>query len=72
MMPIVDFSLAVIAGEDAAKKVLVKIAAGTADQHEISLGYVSLISEASIAGNDAVTAAVFGFHRAIQKRLEAM
>jgi hypothetical protein len=71
-MTFADFSLSVIAGENAAKKALARIADGTADQYEISLGYVSLLSEAERAGNGAVTAAVFGFHRAIQKRLEAI
>ena len=71
-MPIANLALATIAGENAAKAALERIASGIADQNELSRAYESLTTSASLDGYAELDAAVVGFHRAIQKRLEAI
>lgn len=71
-MLIANLALATIAGENAAKAALERIASGTADQNELSRAYESLTTGASLDDYTALDAAVIGFHRVIQKRLEAI
>jgi hypothetical protein len=70
-MPVANLALATVAGENAAKAAFERIASGMADQNELSRAYESLATGSSLDDYTELDAAVTGFHRAIQKRLEA-
>ncbi|MDB5776146.1 MAG: hypothetical protein JWP38_2279 [Herbaspirillum sp.] len=68
----VNYCMAYIQAEETAHAVLRKISAGIANPHDLWNVLCDLLTTIDPENKDASLATAIGYHRAIQKRLEAI